>query len=511
MASLKSLSERERAGHLRNLCRTDLYFLARYVLNQHWLEHPWLFERCREVQWEPNGCLDLWAREHNKSTIITFALTIQDILASHGEGAVAEEEVAAAIFSHTRPIAKAFLRKIKFELETNDVLKELFPDVLWANPKRQSPKWSEDEGIQVIRHYNRNEQTLEAWGLVDGQPTSKHYNLLIYDDVVTKESVYTPDQIARTTEALELSYSLGARGGRRRLIGTRYRANDTYQSLLDRKIYAVRIHPATDDGTATGNPVLLTPEEWARKREETSPYILACQQLQNPRSAAVDGFDQDWLRFWKNEPVGVNKYILVDPANSKRKGSDYTAVFVVGLGADRNYYILELYRDRLSLTERTDLVFRLHRKHQPLAVGYERYGMQADLEHIEDVMERENYRFNLLALGQPRQMGTKRDGTKVRGGPENKDDRIRKLTPLFKNGRVWLPQSFHIVDYEGARRDMVEVFIKEEYLPWPVGIHPDMLDALARILDDELGAAWPAAQRGEIVNRRRRGHHWMAS
>lgn len=507
---MQQLSEFERIGHLRNLCRTDLYFLARYVLNQHWLEHPWLFERCREVQWEPNGCLDLWAREHNKSTIITFALTIQDILASHGEGALVEEELAAGIFSHTRPIAKAFLRKIMQELERNELLKTLFPDVLWESPRRQSPKWSEDEGFQVIRQNNRNEQTVEAWGLVDGQPTSKHYNLLVYDDVVVRESVTTPDQITKTTEALELSYNLGARGGRRRLIGTRYRANDSYQPLLDRKLYVPRIHPATDDGTVDGNPVLLSPEEWARKKAEMSPYILACQQLQNPRAAAVDGFDPEWLKFWKHEPQGTNKYLLVDPANSKRKGSDYTSVFVIGLGGDRNYYIYELYRDRLSLTERTDLVFRLHRQHQPLAVGYERYGMQADLEHIEDRMERENYRFNLVALGQPRRMGNRRDGSKVMSKQEGKDDRIRKLTPLFKAGRVWLPASFFIADYEGVRKDMVQVFINEEYLPWPVGIHPDMLDALARMLDDELNAVFPS-ETHVAVPRSRRSSHWMTT
>jgi phage terminase large subunit-like protein len=462
------------------------------------------------VQWEPNGCLDLWAREHSKSTIITFALTIQDILASHGEGALADEELAAGIFSHTRPIAKAFLRKIMQELERNALLKELFPDVLWSDPRRQSPKWSEDEGFQVIRRNNRNEQTVEAWGLVDGQPTSKHYNLLIYDDVVTRESVTTPDQIAKTTDALELSYSLGARGGRRRLIGTRYRANDTYQSLLERKLYVARIHPATDDGTVDGNPVLMSPEEWARKKEEVSPYILACQQLQNPRAAAVDGFDREWLRFWKHEPQGTNKYLLVDPANSKRKGSDYTAVFVLGLGADRNYYVHELYRDRLSLTERTDLVFRLHRQHQPVAVGYERYGMQADLEHIEDRMERENYRFNLIALGQPRRMGNRRDGSKVMSRQESKDDRIRKLTPLFKSGRVWLPVSFYAADYEGVRKDMVQVFINEEYLPWPVGIHPDMLDAMARVLDDELNAVFPSETHSSVP-RVRRSSHWMTT
>ena len=78
------------------------------------------------------------------------------------------------------------------ELESTEKLKALFPDLLWANPQKQAPKWSEDDGIIVKRKGNPKESTVEAWGLVDGQPTSKHYGTRIYNDVVTRESVYTP-------------------------------------------------------------------------------------------------------------------------------------------------------------------------------------------------------------------------------------------------------------------------------------------------------------------------------
>jgi len=130
------------------------------------------------VQASPNDRLDLWFREGYKSTIITFALTIQDILN--------DPEITIGLASHTRPIAKAFMRQIKREFEGNETLKSWFPDILYANPQKESPKWSEDEGIVVIRKSNPKEATIEAWGVVDGQPTSKHYKLLVYDDIVTR-------------------------------------------------------------------------------------------------------------------------------------------------------------------------------------------------------------------------------------------------------------------------------------------------------------------------------------
>ncbi len=46
-------------------------------------------------------------------------------------------------------------------------------------------------------------------------------------------------------------------------------------------------------------------------------------------------------------------------------------------------------------------------------------------------------------------------------------------------------------DYEGVTRNLVEVFVEEEYKAFPVGLHDDMLDALARLVDEDLGIIWP--------------------
>ena len=130
-------------------------------------------------------------------------------------------------------------------------MKELFPEILWADPKRNAPKWSEDEGISVKRKNNPKEQTVEAWGVVDGQPIGKHFNALIYDDVVVPASVTTPEMMAKTLESLQNSYNLGAEGGFKRFIGTRYHFNDAYRSIMSTKTATPRIHAATIDATLT--------------------------------------------------------------------------------------------------------------------------------------------------------------------------------------------------------------------------------------------------------------------
>jgi phage terminase large subunit-like protein len=461
---LQKLSPEDADKHLANWGRNDLYFLLRYLLKATYSDNDWCFDRCREVQANPNGYLDLWAREHFKSTIITYALTIQDVLN--------DPEVTVGIFSHTRPIAKGFLRQIKREFEANEDLKRVYADVLWANPQREAPKWSEDDGIIVKRKTNPKEATIEAWGLVDGQPTSKHFKRPVYDDTVTRESVTSPEMIKKTTEAWELSLNLHSEGGEARYIGTRYHFNDSYATMISRGSVKQRVYPATDNGKVDGKPVLLAPERLAEKRRDMGPYTFGCQMLQDPKADETQGFKLDWIRRY-NAPIlpsrssGMRKLLIVDPASEKKKTSDYTSAWVLGWNSDRKIYVLDGKRDRLNLTERTNLVFDLHRRWQPEQVGYEQYGMQSDIEHI--------------------QSETKLDGAMP------KPDRIRRLIPKFEQNTILLPSALPQTTYEGRVEDLIQVFIDEEYQPFPVTAHDDMLDCLSRLADGNIIVDFPMA------------------
>ncbi len=62
-----------------------------------------------------------------------------------------------------------------------------------------------------------------------------------------------------------------------------------------------------------------------------------------------------------------------------------------------------------------------------------------------------------------------------------------------------MPHLHWKTDYEGKSVDLMQVFREEEYKAFPVSLHDDMLDALARIEEPDLNLAWPMVM-GNLVS-----------
>lgn len=441
--------------------------------------------QCIQVEGGKYVCGKYNIPTHN-STIITFALTIQDILRTYGEGSTGEE-YTIGIFSYVRPIAKDFLVQIKRELESNEKLKELFPDIFYSNPERQAPKWS-DEAIIVKRKGNPKESVLEAWGVMEGQPTGRHFSVRVYDDVVTADTVKTEDRIKTTLGYWELSQAMGDVVNVERYIGTRYSYNDLYHHILKRGVVKPRLKPATADGTLTGKPVYWSQEKFDAKVKAMGSFTASCQLLQSPRADSTMGFSIDDLRYYAAQTTSEklsmsrshNRIILVDPSSGRaKKAGDYTAMGVWGLGKDNNYYLLDMVRDKIPLKKRTEALFDLHKKWSPIKlVGYEIVGMQSDVEHIQEMMEYKGYHFDVTEMG----------AHQKKHGPYG---RIARLQPLFADHKIWLPKRLLKVLSTGQRVDLIEQFLEEEYGLYPFCLHDDALDMFARLLDPDLKPRMP--------------------
>lgn len=457
----------------------DRFFLLTVLLNRKDAVHPWLFDRIREVEYDPDGHLDLWSRFHYKSTIVTFAGAIQEILC--------DPEIKIAIFSVVKPIAKEFLSQIKEELESNERLKEIYSDVIWENPKekggeRKPPKWGIERGIVVKRTSNPKEATLEAHGLIDGQPTSRHFDLHIYDDVVTQDYI-SEDLIKKTTERWEMADNLGSHIGVRKWVcGTRYHFADTYSVILERKSLKPRIYPATDDGTEHGKPVFLTQERWDQIRRDQRSTISA-QCLLNPIAGSEATFKSTYFQTYDVFPAVLNVYIMCDPSKGTTNRSDRTAIAVVGVDVGGNKYLLDGFRHRMKLSERYDCLVQMYDKWsrhpgvQNIEVGYERYGQVTDLEVIEEYQMRDNRYFKLEELNTPRQ------------GKHSKDDRIERLEPDIRNGLFYLPEVVFHPDFRG----------KDDASLWKVWTTGE--DKAAKRTAEKTGKNPPPYNVGQIIYR----------
>lgn len=440
-------------------------------------DHPFVVEICRDIESGPqSGTLDVYAREHFKSTVITQGETLQRRLR--------EPDKCTGIFAYARPAAKAFLRSIKILCEQSDLLKWCFPEVLWAKPEAEAPKWAEDDGLIFKRKNNaRKESTIEAWGLIEGMPTGRHFDDRVYDDIETDDIRESPDMLRKCYDKFEMSDNLGVDGGTERVIGTFYSHYGPIKKIQDKKridgtpMYLTRIRAATHDGTKDGNPVLLSQERLDKLKMSVH---FNSQQLCNPTPDYEIKLDFAMLQPIEPRFMPKNrlKFVLIDPAgdDAQTKGvkNDSWAMGCISvepvmddLGTSK-IFIEDAVCDSMSLNVAVDAAVGLYlRNGRITGVGIERVGTDSAYEHVRKA---------LLAKGRYVKIKkTERDdGNMILLSPDGKSKTRRIESALswpWNNGKIYystrLPAS--ILDK-----------LREECAKFPL-YHVDFLDMIAYI------------------------------
>ena len=154
-------------------------------------------------------------------------------------------------------------------------------------------------------------------------------------------------------------------------------------------------------------------------------------------------------------------------------------MWVVGLGQDRNYYLLDGLHDRLNLAQRTRALFRLVEQWTPITTFWEQVGAMSDVQHIQAEQDAIGWHFPILPFSQS----------------VKKQDRIGWLVPLFEAGRIWVPNRMLKVAEDGRVYDLSRDLLEQEFSLFPATAHDDMLDTLANIQHPALTASmsWPVS------------------
>jgi hypothetical protein len=492
--SIKDLSQ---IDFWREKCLTDLYFLCRVVLQT--LEDP------------TNGFKDMYKPTHKiitqfvqkygtlpeqnlvvlcprgwlKSYIISVGFIVQIIL----NGLVNSNRKGETILlsNATLSNAKMFLKKIKYNFEHNELLRDLFPEIP-RDPEKQAGRWTLEE-IEL-------KNTLVETGSVEGNLVSKHYSLLINDDLVNKENCSTPEQINKTIDWWKLSRSLLESRGTEIIIGTRYDNDDLYGYLLNQffgftietynehrnkpiiethkdNYHYLRISCWEDPVNEKGSTFpILFPESKLKKIKEQQAEFFFGQYLNDPISDTTAIFKRSWIQHWRRGelPEIRNTYMLIDPSGKETAGSDKTGMVVIDAGADKNLYVIYAKSNKETDLKAVEQMINLASLYQPIYIGIE----ETKYEVYRDLCS--------FLLPQLIRQGKLPKGSEAYAKcipnilfplkPKNrpKELRVKNLTGWFESGKILLPP----IGYEDLLNEIL-FFGRTRY--------DDIVDALAYILD----------------------------
>src|SRR3990167_10797364 len=203
------------------LCRSDLKFLCRDILGfSDWDEchddlQEWIYQH-RDRRFK----LFLMPRGFLKTSIITIGKTIQDILNNFDTRIL----LSSAVWNN----ARSFLREISDLHNGYFTRKSILPDLFGSFI---SDKWNQEEIIIRQRQKPSKTPTIDTAG-IDKVLTSQHYDRIRADDLVTRETVTTEEQIKKVVNPIKDLFKLLEPDGEMDLIGTRWDDQDAYDWVL---------------------------------------------------------------------------------------------------------------------------------------------------------------------------------------------------------------------------------------------------------------------------------------
>ena len=349
--------------------------------------------------------LDLAPRGHGKSTVGDVDFCITKILR--------DPNIRILIGSKTDTQAKAFLKEVRSHFESNQILIRVFGD--WRHGKDNL--WNDREFTVNRRKIIRKEATLTALG-ASGAVVSKHFDMIIGDDLVGLENARTEGQRASLKEWYysALKPTLEPHG-EIHILGTRYNPLDLYEDLIRSKEYVVQIKKAINK-LPDGTEVALWEDKFSleklQKIKAESGTIIFNMQYQNDTELAkgkifkgkdfmyydeykiddikgvlVKVTDSEGIPKWKK----VRVYAGCDLAISEKTEADYFVLMVVGLDDEHNVYVLDYVKERLSFNNQLNTI---------LSYGQQKFSMVerigVETVQYQQAMAQELRRLSLLPI-----------------------------------------------------------------------------------------------------------------
>ena len=451
---LKKIPEDSIIEALRELCKNDLFFLSEFVLRNKESEgipfiEDFQGEMCRWLEKPGYRKMLMAPRGHGKSTVANRNYIIWRI--------INDPNITILIVSATLDNAKKKLKTIQEIFEKNVVFKSLFPELV---PRSFSENWTQTM-LTVPRSSIDPEPTVEVQGY-EGELTSRHYKMILFDDVVGKENSSSRDQIRKVinfyTQSLQL---LKKPGGEVLIIGTMWSFDDLHNHVIEnlyaefdiyvRSVWSEDRFIRGEDGkykwielSSIKTPLYpemfsLTDIEILRKEIVADPLQGLSTWMAQYELKIVDEKTAIFPRLVINEKNCLFNLedlkgkklafsLSCDPAVSESKEADETAFVVRAIDDTGVWYIVDVYGEVGMREEKiVDKYIELLKTYEIDLATVETISFQRNLQYaIEKRCQEEKVFFPYHKL----------PSGFLQGSKNNSDLKIRGLAPLYTTGKI---------------------------------------------------------------------------
>lgn len=507
-ALLKALTAKQDATQLRDVLRDkalrSLYFFSKVLMGYNKMRDYLHLPLCDHIQSTAITVRKrgyLWPRGYYKSSIGKgYALWSlipcpeKDYLGNPYPAplrSLHDPDGPILFVSESESVAASKLRDIKAQLESNQLLRWLFPEIY---PEVKS-KWTETE-LLLARSKTMDESSLMAIG-VGGKITGFHFKKIIYDDPFGEKAAESVAEAEKVWSWFEVAPGLlqDPGTGEELLFGTRWKHGtaDLYGKIKAQLPYEVQ-----ESGRSTGfvfferavveddKPTFPDKYPWDVIKElehRLGPYRFACNFMNSPNYPEGADFPPKWIKEYKisedkktlipsdgSPSIMVGKLLRMsfyDVSAGGKSATAENAQVIAGMDSLRRIFVLVSWGKNCTIGEAIENWHLLNDRLRCYKNHYEQVGAQKVVEDL--IKER-----NLGSIGLKGPMCRTCGDSHYRINPipvkpvggKSKEERVRMFAQeAFEQGRVYIHESM--------------LKLKNQIVAFPHGELIDIFDALA--------------------------------
>lgn len=436
----------------RDRARYDLLYFAEYYLD-HLLLHkspPFHKEILRLLQTE-NRLGIAAPRGFAKSTLVQIIYGIHCLLYNEGEDILS--------ISQSSNLAEDWVRKIKFELEGNQRIKNDFSGLLqWG--EKYSKRWTSNH--LIIQKDNRQFSQVRARGRgcqVRGLRPTK----VFCDDLDDEELVRSEEQrkyqkewfLGALLNVLKIDQQLV-------VIGTILHPLAILADIIGRKEqfkgWFTKKYVALENNKSLWEDRFPV-GDLLRRKSEIGTYAFESEYQNNPISSDTCLWKPEWILKFKKLPEIKKVFAALDPAATTKEYSDYSAIVILGVGVDNNIYEIFSIKGKWGIWELVDKIIEVNQRYKPIRFGIEEVAFQSV---IRPVLIRKTEQDKIARVPVERiTLGKYTGKEKNVRQPKDKYSRALSVIHYWEQGAVYLKNQQLL--------DQIALF--------PTGSEDDMVDA----------------------------------